>query len=109
LKIVVCVKQVPDSAARVVAENGRVTWGDAPLVINPWDEYAVETALTLQESQGASVTVLSMGDESAKDALNMPWQWDAKRQSWYPIPLEKGRQPGYSQGPGSRLKEDWRE
>jgi electron transfer flavoprotein beta subunit len=69
LKIVVCVKQVPDSAARVVAENGRVTWGDAPLVINPWDEFAVEAALTLQESQGADVTVLSMGDESAKEAL----------------------------------------
>jgi electron transfer flavoprotein beta subunit len=69
LKIVVCVKQVPDSAARVVAENGRVTWGDAPLVINPWDEYAVETALNLQESQEASVTVLSLGDESAKEAL----------------------------------------
>ncbi len=69
MKIVVCVKQVPDSAARVVAENGKVTWGDAPLVINPWDEYAVEAALVLQESQGASVTVLSMGDESAKEAL----------------------------------------
>ena len=69
MKIVVCVKQVPDSAARVVAENGKVTWGDAPMVINPWDEYAVEAALTLQETQGASVTVLSMGDESAKEAL----------------------------------------
>ena len=45
MKIVVCVKQVPDSAAKVVVENGQVTWGDAPLVINPWDEYAVETAL----------------------------------------------------------------
>jgi electron transfer flavoprotein beta subunit len=69
LKIVVCVKQVPDSAARVVAENGKISWGDAPLVINPWDEYAVETALKLQESQGADVVVLSVGDESAKEAL----------------------------------------
>jgi hypothetical protein len=32
LKIVVCVKQVPDTAAKVVVENGQVTWGDAPLV-----------------------------------------------------------------------------
>jgi electron transfer flavoprotein beta subunit len=69
LKIVVCVKQVPDSAARVVAENGKISWGDAPLVINPWDEYAVETALKLQESQSADVVVLSVGDESAKEAL----------------------------------------
>lgn len=69
MKIVVCVKQVPDSAARVVVENGRVSWGDAPLVINPWDEYAVEAALLQQEAHGGSVTVLSMGDETAREAL----------------------------------------
>ncbi len=69
MKSVVCVKQVPDSAAKVMAENGRATWGDAPLVINPWDEYAVEAALQQQEAQGGSVTVLSVGGESAKEAL----------------------------------------
>jgi electron transfer flavoprotein beta subunit len=69
LKIVVCVKQVPDSAAKVVAENGKISWGDAPLVINPWDEYAVETALKLQESQGADVIAVTVGDESALEAL----------------------------------------
>jgi electron transfer flavoprotein beta subunit len=69
LKIVVCVKQVPDSAAKVVVENGQVTWGDAPLVINPWDEYAVETALKQQEELGGDVTAVSMGGENAKEAL----------------------------------------
>jgi electron transfer flavoprotein beta subunit len=69
LKIVVCIKQVPDSAAKVTAENGRVTWGDAPLVINPWDEYAVEAALIQQEAQGGSITALTVGGESAKEAL----------------------------------------
>jgi electron transfer flavoprotein beta subunit len=69
LKSVVCVKQVPDSAAKVTAENGRVTWGESPLVINPWDEYAVEAALVQQEAEGGSVTVISVGGESAKDAL----------------------------------------
>jgi len=69
LKIVVCVKQVPDSAARVVVEDGRVTWGDAPLVINPWDEYAVEAALLQSEAHDGSVTVATIGPESAKDAL----------------------------------------
>lgn len=69
MKIVVCVKQVPDSAAKVVAENGRVTWGDAPMVINPWDEYAVEAALLQQEAQGGSVTVVTMGSENSKEAL----------------------------------------
>jgi electron transfer flavoprotein beta subunit len=69
LKIIVCVKQVPDTAAKVVVEDGEVTWGDAPLVINPWDEYAVETALQQQEAYGGDVTVISMGDETAKEAL----------------------------------------
>ncbi|MBT3313550.1 MAG: electron transfer flavoprotein subunit beta/FixA family protein [Anaerolineae bacterium] len=64
MKIVVCVKVVPDSAATLVAENGQPSWGDAPLVINPWDEYAVEAALNM----GGDVTVISMGDESAKEA-----------------------------------------
>jgi len=69
LKIVVCVKQVPDSAAKVVVENGKVTWGDAPLVINPWDEYAVEAALLQKEALGGEVTVITLGGESAKEAL----------------------------------------
>ncbi len=69
MKIVVCVKQVPDSAARVVVEDGQVTWGDAPLVINPWDEYAVETALLQSEAHGGSVTVVTIGPEGARDAL----------------------------------------
>jgi electron transfer flavoprotein beta subunit len=69
LNIVVCVKQVPDTAAKVVVENGQVTWGDAPLVINPWDEYAVETALLQEEEHGGEVTVISVGGEDAKEAL----------------------------------------
>ncbi len=69
MNIVVCIKQVPDSAAKVVAEGGRVTWGDAPLVMNPWDEYAVEAALMLQEATNGEVTAISVGGESAKEAL----------------------------------------
>jgi len=69
LKIVVCVKQVPDSAAKVVVEDGQVTWGDAPLVINPWDEYAVEAALLQSEAHSGSVIALTIGSEGAKDAL----------------------------------------
>ncbi|MFU8773389.1 MAG: electron transfer flavoprotein subunit beta/FixA family protein [Anaerolineales bacterium] len=69
MKIVACVKQVPDSAAKVVVEDGQVTWGDAPLVINPWDEYAVETALVQAEEHGADVIAISIGGESAKEAL----------------------------------------
>ena len=69
MKIIVCVKQVPDSAASMSVENGKVSWGDAPLVINPWDEYAVEAALRLTEEQGGDVVALSLGDENAKEAI----------------------------------------
>ncbi len=69
MKIIVCVKQVPDSAATMSVEDGKISWGDAPLVINPWDEYAVEAALRLTEAQGGEVVALSLGDENAKEAI----------------------------------------
>jgi len=69
LKIIACIKQVPDSEARVTASDGKVSWGDAPLVINPFDEYAVEGALQQKEAAGGTVTVLCVGPESARDAL----------------------------------------
>jgi electron transfer flavoprotein beta subunit len=69
LKIIACIKQVPDSEAKVKAEGGQITWGDAPLVINPFDEYAVEGALQQKEAQGGTVTALCIGPGSAKEAL----------------------------------------
>jgi electron transfer flavoprotein beta subunit len=69
LKIIACIKQVPDSEAKVRAENGKVSWGDAPLVINPFDEYAVEGALQQKEATGGTVTALCIGPESAREAL----------------------------------------
>ena len=69
MKIIACIKQVPDSEAKVKAEGGKVSWGDAPLVINPFDEYAVEGALQQKEAQGGTVTALCIGPESAREAL----------------------------------------
>jgi electron transfer flavoprotein beta subunit len=69
LKIIACIKQVADSEAKVKAENGQISWGDAPLVINPFDEYAVEGALQQKEAQGGTVTALCIGPESAREAL----------------------------------------
>ena len=70
MKIIACIKQVPDSEAKVKAEGGKVSWGDAPLVINPFDEYAVEGALQQKEaSSGSTVTALCIGPESAREAL----------------------------------------
>ena len=72
MHIVVCTKQTPDSAAKLtVDEAGNVSWGDSPIIINPWDEYAVEEALLLKKQFGGDtkVTVISMGPEEALEAL----------------------------------------
>jgi electron transfer flavoprotein beta subunit len=70
LHIVVCTKYTPDSEAKMsVDEAGNASWGDSPLIINPWDEYAVEEALLLRDEHGGKVTVVSMGPEEALEAL----------------------------------------
>nr|MBN1228440.1 electron transfer flavoprotein subunit beta/FixA family protein [Anaerolineae bacterium] len=70
MRIVICTKETPDTAAKVdVAPDGSVTWGDAPLVINPWDEYAVEEALLLGDRGATATTVVGVGGEDTKEAL----------------------------------------
>jgi electron transfer flavoprotein beta subunit len=69
LKLVACVKTTPDTTATIKVENGKPTWGEAPQVINPWDEYAVEAALQTKEANGGSVTAISVGGEEGRIAL----------------------------------------
>jgi electron transfer flavoprotein beta subunit len=69
MKVVVCIKQVPETEARVVAQDGQVSWDEASLVINPFDEYAVEASLQQKEVHQGSVIALCIGPESARDAL----------------------------------------
>lgn len=69
MHVVVLVKQTPDSAAKIAVDNGKVTWGDSALVVNPWDEYAIEEAIRLKEKYNGKATAISMGPESAKEAL----------------------------------------
>jgi electron transfer flavoprotein beta subunit len=69
MHVVVCVKQTPDTAARVEVKDGHVTWGDAALVVNPWDEYAIEEAIRLKEKHGGKATALCMGPATAGEAL----------------------------------------
>ena len=68
--IVVVTKSTPDTAAKVeVNASGAVTWGDAGLVINPWDEYSVTEAVLLKEAHKAKTTVLTVGPEIHNEAL----------------------------------------
>ena len=70
MHIVVCIKHTPDSEAKMSVDGaGNVSWGESPLIINPWDEYAVEEALQLRDKHGGTVTVISVGPEPALEAL----------------------------------------
>lgn len=72
MKTVVCVKQTPSTTAVFSVENGRVNWNDPggkPNVVNPWDEYAIEEAIRLQESYGGDAVALTVGSEESKEAL----------------------------------------
>lgn len=70
MRIIVCVKQVPDTTeVRIDPSTGTLIRSGVPSIINPEDRLALETALTLKEQQGAEVIVLSMGPPQAADAL----------------------------------------
>lgn len=71
MRIVVCVKLVPDTAIKVrITPDGKgVELGDVSFVVNPYDEYAVEEALKLKESRGGDVIVVSAGGERAAAGL----------------------------------------
>jgi electron transfer flavoprotein beta subunit len=71
MDIVVLVKQVPDSGGQrsLDASDNTVARATADNVINEMDEYAIEEALTVKEAHGGSVTVLTVGPDSAADAI----------------------------------------
>jgi electron transfer flavoprotein beta subunit len=71
MKIAVCIKQVPNTEARLrVRRDGRwVEEEDLPFIINESDEYALEEGLRLAEKTGGEVVVFSLGPERVKEAL----------------------------------------
>jgi electron transfer flavoprotein beta subunit len=71
MKIVVLVKQVPDSGSErnLRSDDNTVDRGSANNVINEMDEYAIEEALQLQQAHGGEVVVLTMGPPSASEAI----------------------------------------
>lgn len=67
MKIIVCIKQVPDSAkVEVDEENGTLKRMGNSSKINPYDLYALEAALRIREEVGGSVTALTMGPKQAE-------------------------------------------
>ena len=70
MKIIVLVKQVPDSTEiRVDKVTGTLIRAGVPSIINPDDLAGVEAALQLKEKYGATVTIISMGPPQATGML----------------------------------------
>jgi electron transfer flavoprotein beta subunit len=70
MHIVVCIKQVPDSAQiRVHPVTNTIMRQGVPAIVNPYDLFALEEALRLKDQFGGRVTMLCMGPPQAEDAL----------------------------------------
>jgi electron transfer flavoprotein beta subunit len=70
MNIVVCVKQVPDTAVeRTLTADGTLDRASLDGLINELDEYAIEEGLKIAEAQGGEVTILSVGPAKAADSV----------------------------------------
>lgn len=70
MKIVVCIKQVPDTVeVKIDPKTGTLIRDGVPSIINPDDKTGIEAALELKEKTGGTVTVVSMGPPQADVAL----------------------------------------
>ena len=70
MKIVVCIKQVPDTVeVKIDPKTGTLIRDGVPSIINHDDKTGIEAALTIREQVGGTVTVVSMGPPQADVAL----------------------------------------
>ena len=71
MKIVVCIKQVPDTEAEVKwdLQKGTLKREDMDAITNPFDEFALEEALLTKEKYDAEIVAVSMGPQKATDVL----------------------------------------
>jgi electron transfer flavoprotein beta subunit len=80
MHMVVCIKQVPDSAQiRVHPVTNTIMRQGVPTIINPYDLFSLETAMRLRDDHGGEVTVLTMGPPSAEDSLRKALTYGADR------------------------------
>src|SRR5579872_536041 len=71
MRIVVCVKQVPDTAALLEVRPGslRPHLDSVPPTMNPFDEFALEEALRLRDVTGGEVVLLSLATDDIEETI----------------------------------------
>jgi electron transfer flavoprotein beta subunit len=81
MKIVVCVKHVPDPNLPMTVDPGtrRLVRDPAQSILDPADEYGIEAGLRLVEEHGGEVIAVSMGPSAAEDALRRAMAMGAER------------------------------
>ncbi len=79
MKILVCIKQVPESSQVEVDENGVLVRDGVDSKMNPYDLYALETALRIREDVGGEVVVVTMGPTQAQAVIREAYMMGADR------------------------------
>lgn len=70
MNVIVCIKQVPDTAeVRINPETNTLIRDGVPSIINPYDMHAIEAGLQIRDNIGGRVTVITMGPPQAESAL----------------------------------------
>lgn len=95
MKIVVCVKQVPDTTTRVqiASEGDRIDETNVTFIVNPYDEFALEEGLRLKEGRGGEVIVVNIGPERAASAIRTCLAMGADRAIHIDDPSARGFDP----------------
>lgn len=80
MNIVVCLKQTFDTEAKIkLTSDGQIDSTGVNLIINPYDEFAVEEALKIKEKLGGEVVVISVGGDQVQEAIRQALAMGADR------------------------------
>ena len=97
MKILVCIKQVPDMESRFKVNGSGVWYDEADLAwrMNEYDEYAVEQAVQLKEQLGDApeVTVISIGSDRVVEAIRKALAMGCDRAVHVQDPASSSRDP----------------
>ena len=80
MKICVCVKHVPDTAATIKVDGNKgFEDSDIKFIANPYDDYGIEEAVSLVEKQGGEVVIVTVGKASAVTTIRAAMAMGAHR------------------------------
>lgn len=69
MNILVLFKQTFDTDTKVAMKDGKISEDGVTMVINPYDEYALEQAIRLKEAAGGAVTIVTIGPARSEEAI----------------------------------------